>query len=221
MTPLEKNVYSLVLLDDVVDALDKLACERSTSRSGLVNQILAEYLACPTPESRISDIFGCMEKMFSDLDSFQYRGRQSGCMVCFRTSLRFRYHPAVRYSLELFRDSGPYLGELRAVFRTQNPELLEYSGTFFRFWAQLESREIGRRFPGGTIPCSAEPGRWSRSLMWPQSESDRGSESVAKAILAYLGALDGALKTYFADPEAAAEAIRRQYLAYLANAVIL
>lgn len=217
---MEKNVYSLVLLDDVVDALDKLACERNTSRSGLVNQILAEYLACPTPESRISDIFGCMEKMFGDFGGFQYRGRQSGCIVCFRTALRFRYHPAVRYSLELSRESGPYLGELRAAFRTQNPDLLEESGEFFRFWAALENKHIGARFPGRKIPCSAEPGRWARRLMRPQSESDRGSECVAHAILAYLGAFDSSLKAFFADPQDAG-GIERQYLSFLKDAVIL
>lgn len=37
-----KSVYSLVLADDVVEAIDRLAYSMNTSRSNLINQILAE-----------------------------------------------------------------------------------------------------------------------------------------------------------------------------------
>lgn len=45
-----KSVYSLVLADDVVEAIDRLAYSMNTSRSNLINQILAERVQLLTPE---------------------------------------------------------------------------------------------------------------------------------------------------------------------------
>ena len=42
VTPMKKTVYSLVLSEDVVREIDKLATRRGTNRSNMVNQILAE-----------------------------------------------------------------------------------------------------------------------------------------------------------------------------------
>ena len=41
---MNKSVYSLVLMDNVVSEVDKMAYEMGTSRSNLINQILAEYV---------------------------------------------------------------------------------------------------------------------------------------------------------------------------------
>ena len=38
---MKKSVYSLVLADDVIEAIDNLAYQMNTSRSNLINQILA------------------------------------------------------------------------------------------------------------------------------------------------------------------------------------
>ncbi len=207
--PLAKNVYSLVLLDNVVDAVDQLACERSTSRSGLVNQILAEYLSCPTPESRIRDIFGRMEQLFAGIDSFQFREQPSENMVSLRSALHYRYRPTARYVLELYREPGPYLGELKVSFRTQSSGLLELSESFFRFWKSLEERGAASLFPGGEVSASAEPGRYLRRLRCPRNESDRSGEKIARAMLDYIRAFDSAMKEYFAGTEDAADTERR------------
>ena len=37
---MKKSVYSLVLMDDVVNAIDDMAYQMNTSRSNLINQIL-------------------------------------------------------------------------------------------------------------------------------------------------------------------------------------
>ena len=54
---MNKSVYSLVLMDNVVSEVDKLAYELGTSRSNLINQILAEYVRYTTPEMRMRAIF--------------------------------------------------------------------------------------------------------------------------------------------------------------------
>ena len=37
---MKRNAYSLILMDDVVAAVDRLAAQQGTSRSNLINQIL-------------------------------------------------------------------------------------------------------------------------------------------------------------------------------------
>ena len=42
MADTDKNIYSLVLSDDVIDEIDSMARSAGLSRSAMVNQILAE-----------------------------------------------------------------------------------------------------------------------------------------------------------------------------------
>ena len=63
---MKKSVYSLVLMDDVVEAIDRLAYERNTNRSNLINQILAESVNFVTPEMRMRDIFTQLENILSE-----------------------------------------------------------------------------------------------------------------------------------------------------------
>ena len=62
---MNKSLYSLMLMDDVVKEVDKLALRAGTSRSNLVNQILAEYVSVSTPEKQIDSIFRSMEELLS------------------------------------------------------------------------------------------------------------------------------------------------------------
>ena len=39
---MKKNVYSVMLAEDVVNEIDRLADERGITRSGFINEVLAE-----------------------------------------------------------------------------------------------------------------------------------------------------------------------------------
>ena len=58
---LQKSLYSLMLMDDVVREIDRLALQQNTNRSNFINQILAEYVSLMTPEKRIGNIFKNIE----------------------------------------------------------------------------------------------------------------------------------------------------------------
>ena len=55
---MKKSVYSLVLSDDIIEAIDRLAYKQGASRSAVINEILAEAVSYTTPEKRMNDIFG-------------------------------------------------------------------------------------------------------------------------------------------------------------------
>ena len=48
---MHRSVYSIVLSDDVVREVDKLAYSLKTSRSALINQILADYCLLYTSDA--------------------------------------------------------------------------------------------------------------------------------------------------------------------------
>ena len=58
---MKKTLYSLMLSENVIAAVDALAVQYGTNRSNLVNQILADYVSYTTPEKRIDQIFSAME----------------------------------------------------------------------------------------------------------------------------------------------------------------
>ena len=56
---MKKSMYSLMLSEQVVEAIDRLALEQNTNRSRLINEILADYLSLVTPEKHIADGADC------------------------------------------------------------------------------------------------------------------------------------------------------------------
>ena len=66
VTAMGKSVYSLVLDDDIVHEIDKLAYTMNTSRSSLINTILAQRVEMNTPEMRMKEIFSAMQSLMDD-----------------------------------------------------------------------------------------------------------------------------------------------------------
>ncbi len=221
---MDRNVYSLVLFDDIVNAVDKMAYEKNTSRSNLINQILAEYLSCPTPEMRMKDIFDGVEQMMAEMESFQVRFQPSDAMISIRSALRYRYNPTIRYVLELYRCCDPTVGELRVSMRTQSQPLIHILTDFFEFWADLEDRMAGVRFPEGQVPCRIGVGRYIREFLMPGEEEQRTNEGIANAISEYIRFFDASLKRYFAgldNLDATAAVLENDYQDYMEHEVMI
>ncbi len=224
MSIMGRSVYSLVLINDVVAAIDKIAYEKKTSRSNLINQILAEYCSYSTPEMRMRDIFEGVEQMMADWESFQVQLQPSDAMISIRSALRYRYKPTIRYTLELYRTCGPTVGELRVSMRTQSRQLIEILNDFFDFWFALENKYIGSLFPYGEVICEITPGKCARQFLLPQDSARQTNEAIAAAISDYIHVFDTCIKLYFAhldEPEKALAALEKKYLQYRKNSVMI
>ena len=192
---MNRSVYSLVLMDDVVEKIDELAYSMRTSRSNLINQILAQYVSCDTPEQRMKDIFSRMETLLEPLDVFRIQPQPSESMLSVISPLRFKYNPTLKYSVELYRDAKRSTGLLKVTSRSQSQPLLDALGSFFELWARLEAKYIGKYFPEKAILYIIESGRYTRELRALKGEK---SEAVADAISRYISAFDAVMKKYFA-----------------------
>ncbi len=186
---MQKNVYSIVLSSDVVAAIDRLAYSNGTSRSNMINQILAEYVSYTTPEKRLGDIFKRAVELIEDTEQLQIMLRPSDTMLSLKSALRYKYNPTVRYSVELYKDSEA-LGELRVSLRTQSSGLIYYIDSFFRLWQRTEERQIENS------PSSERAeGRYSRLLKCPECKD---GDLLGEAIVSYVGLMDRCMKLFFA-----------------------
>jgi hypothetical protein len=215
--PMKKSVYSLVLMDDVIKAVDEQAYRLGTSRSNLINQILAEHLSCVTPEMRMREIFGQVAQLVSS--SFRIQEQRSPSLMTVRTALEYKYRPTISYKVELERSPQQYLGTLRVNIRTQSSALTDMFHSFFAYRAKLESAYLSGIGVEG-YSCEIGDGSFSRKLI---NTGALTGEQAGEAIGEYIKDLDHAVKTYFAAPEAFAESARileKNYRALLSRYII-
>jgi hypothetical protein len=207
---MNKSVYSLVLSDEIVQEIDRLAYEASASRSAMINQILAEYVRFTTPEKRMREVFSAIEHMLMG-SVFEPQLQPSESMFSLRSALDYKYNPSVRYSVELYQNARPLLGELRVSVRSQNSSLVLAMLQFFKLWSRVESAYIGR------VECAMEDGRYLRKLRL-SDDNKLENEQIGEGIASYIRLLDSALKTYFErinEPAAAMAGVERLYAGYV------
>ena len=206
---MNKSVYSLVLSDEIVQEIDRLAYEAGASRSAMTNQILADYVRYTTPEKRMREVFSAIEQMLLR-GVFEPQLQPSDSMFSLRSALDYKYNPSVKYSVELYKNARPLLGELRVSVRSQNSALVLAMLQFFKLWARIENTYIGR------VECAIEDGRYLRKLR--QTEEQLTNEQIGAGIAEYLNLLDSALKQYFEaiqEPALAVTRIEKLYVNYI------
>jgi len=204
-----KTVYSLVLNDEVVREIDKLAYREGTNRSGMINRILAEYVSYTTPEMQVKEIFSSLERILTGGPTFRLLLQPSDSMISLRSALTYKYNPTVRYSVELYRGSYPVIGELRVSLRSQNAGLLMILVEFFRLWARIE----------GCSECSITEGRYARKLRLREGYYP-DTDTLGHFIAGYINLLDSAMKDFFSsldDPAYAARLVERRYIDYYSS----
>ena len=192
---MKKSIYSLVLMDDVIRAVDEQAYRLGTSRSNLINQILAEHLSCVTPEMRMREVFDALENLVGS--AMQIQQQRSASLLSMRTALEYKYRPTINYKVELERVPTENMGTLRVHIRTQSSPLIELFDRFFVYRIRFEHAQFklrGLEYPESKLTS----GCFVRGL------SNRGGltdEQAGCAIGEYISELDLAVKAFFASPE--------------------
>ena len=204
---MKKSVYSLVLSDDVIAAVDRAAYQNGLSRSAMINRILAQAVSYTTPEQRMSEIFSQVERLLNG-EVFQSLSQPSDSMMSLRSALAYKYNPNVRYSVELYPDR-PGEGELQVSLRSQSSALILYLGQFFRLWAKIEQAYVGG------ADCVIQDGKYARRLKLPARVSHREQGAV---LAGYIRAMEQGLRAFFHsldDPRQAAASVEQANQNYL------
>lgn len=204
---MKKSIYSLVLSDAVVEAADRMAYQRGTSRSALIDELLAEALSCVTPEMRMRDIFISLEEIMKTSQAFRLMGRNSDSLLSIHSALQYKYRPTIRYSIELYRQfQGNAFGELRIQSRTQNGQLLAALEDFYGMWIETEHHFLGH--DAATYHLYA--GKLVRSLSLPKGKTYCSEEALGEGIGSYIQCFDRGMKLYF--EESIDRPVKKEYI---------
>lgn len=215
---MKKTLYSLMLSDEVVAEVDRLAHRLGTNRSNLINQILAEHVDLVTPERRINDIFSAMERLMTPSRELVPFFAPNALTMSLKSSLEYKYRPTVKYEVELYRGDSDSLGELTVVFRTQSAALIRSMTEFFRIWKSIEDAHL-RPVMGQNVPDYAlYEGKFIRSIAIPTR--DCSSQELANVISEYIKLFDTMMKGYLAGKLNARD-IEACYYSQLRRAEIL
>ena len=216
---MKKNMYSLILSEDVVNQIDKLADEEGTNRSYLINKILADYVGIDTPEKTINDIFKRIENLFGGAsETVNYKDHDNTLSI--KSALKYRYRPTLRYEVELYRSPSGAIGELNVNFRTQSPELLTKLTEFFGLWRRMEDLYVTSFFGGNKISYSLDENKWTRSLCIP-TDVRYDAETLSKAISNYVKVFDSTLKKYLSGEYQTLTQLEDDYLAALNGGMLI
>lgn len=204
---MSKSVYSLVLTDEIVRAIDSLAYRMNTSRSALIDRILAEKLSMQTPEIRMRNIMENIGSFFDDeIFRLQTAAGDGGMLI--KSPLPYKYKPTIRYSVELLREDR-YLGRLKVSFRTQNMALMELMNDFLTCFANIERIHLSR-FDGIDVVMQIDNDKMVRMLNKPILKDGRSVSDpnlIAEAIADYVNFLDRAIKLYFENADNRKQAV--------------
>jgi hypothetical protein len=191
---MSKSVYSLVLSDDIVRAVDELAYRMGVSRSALIDRILAEKLSVETPETRMRSIMENMMRMLdNDIFRLQISAGDSGMLI--RSPLPYKYKPTIRYAVELHRE-GNYLGKLKISFRTQNEALTIAMNDFYSCFLKTEAKYLSEICD---VIAEIDGDKMERLLNMPVTKGGRevSPDEVANTISEYVRFIDKLIKIYF------------------------
>lgn len=185
---MSRSLYSVVLTDEVVNEIDRLALRRNTNRSNLINQILAEYVSYVTPEMRINSVFRSIEEVMNGSEIITAYVPQRNTMSL-KSIIDYRYRPTVKYDVELFRaPEDKCIGRLSVTLRTQSGALIEQIDRFFKLWRYVECRLMGQE-----ILYSIEPLRITRAIT---ARNECTPQELARAIAVYVDLMDKCMKGY-------------------------
>ena len=204
-----KSVYSIVLDDDVIRGIDIMAVQQGTSRSNMINRLLAQHISMPTAETMLEEVYNSINEVMNCHSTLALQMLGNGNMINMRSALQYKYNPSVKYSVELF-EKGGYNGQLKISMRSQNSAFIAVMDSFFAVWAQLEMQYSGI----DSTEFSFEKGRYVRLLRKDGSET---FNEYGRKIAMYVDLLDGCMKEYFGNiavsSAAASNSAVKKYLA--------
>jgi len=194
---MKKTLYSLMLSEDVVHEVDRLAHRLGTNRSNLINQILAEYVDMVTPERRINDIFSAIENLVSPSRELVPFFTPNNMTMSLKSNLEYKYRPTIKYEVELYRTATDSIGELSVIFRTQSVSLIKSMTDFFRLWKLIEDRNLSPMIKTYPVTYSLSDGKFTRSITVPNKECS--SDELAQVISDYITFFDSMMKGFLTD----------------------
>ena len=218
---MRKSLYSIMLANDIIDAIDKLANQSEVDPSYILNQILAEYLSIKIPQMNMKEVFDLIELNMNKSSFFKVNASLNDCMIYVKSPIEHEYRPALKYSVEIFEDNDIKIGKLKLIYRTYDMHALSRFNHFIDIWISLETHYIHKYFPKNSLQYEVDNGRFVRNLMIPKDLKPTTNEILSQGISDYIKELDELLKLYLSNIDFDAKEIEKKYVEYVSKGIIL
>lgn len=196
---MKKSIYSLVLLDDVVEAVDQLAYRKNTNRSQLINDLLAERLGLLTPRQQVMHVMERISDMVGN-EQIQVKSKNDYGSLQFGTFIKYKYKPSIRYSFE-FNVSNEHerYAVLKIQSRSKSEELNKHLDRFFSAMCYIDQKRFPEIYQREIINKTHvnSNNRFSREFLRGIPLDKVDDEAVAEYLSCYLLMMDHALNYYF------------------------
>lgn len=192
------KMYSLMLMEEVVREIDRLAYEKRTNRSSLINEILAERVGFKTETALLKSYKDTLLSYMDTQSAWQRTSHDTDQSIQVRTFLPYKYNPSIVYRLDFEEIDGRKMTAIRLFSRSSATLFIENLNTFFRKINQAELEYLKKMGVYKYINASDEKNElyFVRYLPTDWTEEKNHREDAEK-IFHYLRGIDEALKSYF------------------------
>lgn len=215
---MSKSLYSLILNDEVVARIDREAQRSGGNRSGLINEILADYVSYVTPEQHIERVFGALSNYICK--GVEILNSSKAHTIAMKSALQLKYRPSVTYEVELYRTGSGGIGELKINCRSGSEEVLTNLYRFMQKWIEMEERFVLAIFPDRNVEYYLEGCKFRR-IFHLAGEGKISDEKLSKNIGEYIMLLDKAMKKFLYEESGDFTDVEKEYLEYLNKGIII
>lgn len=210
-----RSLYSILLDDDLIAAVDRLAQRNGITRSAMIESLISDRISYISPRNRINEIFDDIDRLMSGVDGFTSWTEPDRTAYQLKSGMA-RYRPSVRYKVKIYDHmAGSDFGELDVRIRSDEPAVLAAEEEFFRAFCRLERIYLAGAIPDD-ISCSLDmrTGRFRRGLRLAAGV-DHSSSEIAQKITDYVNMLDTLMKRWFGREYLTVSDMERDYISYL------
>lgn len=196
---MSRSLYSLILSDAVVEAIDREAYQQQCNRSRLIERILAEYTGVETREAQVREMMDEIARMLSAQKHIQVLPNRETQSLVYQAPIRFKYNPTLRYRLEWQELNGENQAVLKILSRTTSRLLTDALEDFFLNMNQWEADYAP--FMQGENRLYRNEGKGTIQFVKILYVGSLAYEEVSRWISQYLQVLNTAIEQYFSSDD--------------------
>lgn len=196
---MSKQVYSLVLSDQVIEKIDREAMVRGSNRSQIINDILCQQFGVWTPDLKMNRVMDIMAERLGLVESMQMVSASRGNTLQLRTTVSYKYKPKLKYVIEMSGKVQPVLAQLKIYSRTTSEPFLQGLVMFFGYLSEFEE-SIASNIALRQVRSSGysfEDNKFVKAFECDWTRTDVEAEAIAAYLCSYIQFLDEAIKMYF------------------------
>ncbi|MBQ7063672.1 MAG: hypothetical protein IJM90_02100 [Firmicutes bacterium] len=193
---MNKAMYSLILTDEVVDKIDRLAYEQGISRSQMIDHILAREVGLSTPEQQTRLIVRrTANRVSAVMPSLKLQIRSDLGSMEIATYVKYKYNPSIKYSFDIVTEKGEPMGCLRLSSRSTSLELQEHLDRFLAFLEAID--QAGAKLFRQDLTAGRQS-RFQRDILLPKLfEGTRDPEVIGDRLSGCIALIEAAMQCYF------------------------